>query len=251
MATIAIGDIHGHYEALADLLNRLQGAVTGDDTLVFLGDYIDRGARSRECIDAILALQASSPARVVCLRGNHEDWMLRSLRDHCCHSWLLGMDGVVTIRSYSEEAAALITDAMAERRHDLYGEGCPLPYEVFFDRLPAAHRAFFEDLQTSHRTRDCLCAHAGVNPSIRRLKDQPARDLIWGTTAFPKDYTGRDCIVYGHRNNAIIGADGWPHPHLVGRTFGIDTIKHGVLTAIRMPGAEVIQSRRHAPLHGA
>ena len=44
---------------------------------MFLGDYIDRGHDSRGCIDAILAFRRESPAEVTCLRGNHEDWLLR------------------------------------------------------------------------------------------------------------------------------------------------------------------------------
>jgi hypothetical protein len=44
-------------------------------TVVFLGDYIDRGPRTRDCIDAILELPDRHGVELVCLRGNHEDWM--------------------------------------------------------------------------------------------------------------------------------------------------------------------------------
>jgi serine/threonine protein phosphatase 1 len=53
------------------------GAAGRGDTIVFLGDYIDRGPDSRACIDATLDFRGRSAARVVCLRGNHEDWLLR------------------------------------------------------------------------------------------------------------------------------------------------------------------------------
>jgi len=43
MSTIAIGDIHGNLRALEDLLNRIVPHIGSDDTVVFLGDYIDRG----------------------------------------------------------------------------------------------------------------------------------------------------------------------------------------------------------------
>jgi hypothetical protein len=56
--------------------------------------------------------------------------------------------------------------------------------------------------------------------------------------------------VYGHWNNADIDSAGWPRPRVIGNTVGIDTIAHGVLTAIRLPDHEVIQSRRHAPAGG-
>jgi hypothetical protein len=51
--------------------------------------------------------------------------------------------------------------------------------------------------------------------------------------------------VYGHWNNADVGADGWPRPMVIGNTVGIDTISHGVLTAIRMPDRRVFQSGRY------
>jgi hypothetical protein len=45
---------------------------------------------------------------VVTLLGNHEAWMLRSLRDPTCHIWILALQSFATIRSYSTEAAAVV-----------------------------------------------------------------------------------------------------------------------------------------------
>src|SRR3989442_11777396 len=101
MATIAIGDIHGHAAALGDLLGQLRSEVGPDDTVVFLGDYVDRGPDTRACIDAILQFRDDVRSDIVCLCGNHEDWMLRTLRDPRRHSWLMGMEALDTIRSYS------------------------------------------------------------------------------------------------------------------------------------------------------
>ena len=54
VATIAIGDVHGNRAALDDLLTRLEPDLEASDTVVFLGDYIDRGPDSKGCIDRIL-----------------------------------------------------------------------------------------------------------------------------------------------------------------------------------------------------
>ena len=105
MATVAIGDIHGQVKPLCDLLERVRPNIGAGDTVVFLGDYIDRGRDTKACIDAILEFTASVPADVVCLRGNHEAWMLETRDDYTRHSWLLGMKALTTIRSYSAEAA--------------------------------------------------------------------------------------------------------------------------------------------------
>jgi serine/threonine protein phosphatase 1 len=87
MATVAVGDIHGNLAALRDLLGQLRGEVAEGDVLVFLGDYIDRGPDSAGCVDAIVTFRDESRAEVVCLMGNHEDWLLRTLRDYTYHSW--------------------------------------------------------------------------------------------------------------------------------------------------------------------
>ena len=246
MATFAVGDIHGHHAALADLLRALAGEVTKDDAVVFLGDYIDRGPDSKGCIEAILAFRRTSPADVVCLCGNHEEWMLNALRDPTNHRWLLGMDGLDTVRSYSSEAAKAIVDAKAESGASLYEGKTTLPYDVFFDSMPADHLRFFENLRLSYRSADCICTHAGLDPLVEGgLDRQTPHALLWGAHGFPRTYAGTETIVYGHYHNAIIDADGWPRPAVLGKTIGIDTIAHGVLTAIRMPDQALIQSARH------
>ena len=50
---------------------------------------------------------------------------------------------------------------------------------------------------------------------------------------------------YGHADNPVIDESGWLHPRILGRTYGIDTISRGVLTAGRFPDLKVFQSRRH------
>ena len=246
MATLAIGDVHGQLPQLVDVLGQLVPMLRDDDTVVFLGDYIDRGPDTRGCVDAILQFRDDSPADVVCLLGNHEDWMLRTLGDHSRHSWLLGMEAFETIASYSPEAAHALRGAAKHAGLALYTDHVTLPYEWFFDCLPTAHRQFFETLRVYHRTDDCLCSHAGLDPAIADPASQSRRAWIWGEGMFPLAYRGDETLVYGHRNNAVIGADGWPRPAVHGRAIGIDTIAHGVLTAIRLPDGQLVQSARGA-----
>lgn len=247
MATIAVGDIHGNLAALNDLLEQLQNDSGQGDTIVFLGDYIDRGRDSRGCVDAILDFERDLEAEIVCLLGNHEDWFLRTMRDFSRHSWLLGMEAFDTIRSYSVDAECALRDAVARAGPQLYLGQSALPYELFFDSVPADHIRFFEGLRRYHQTEDCLCTHGGLNPNVARLHDQSPDALIWGTRDFPGGYKGSEVVVYGHWNNASMNEDGWPGPIIVGRTIGIDTISHGVLTAIRLPEQRLFQSARHVP----
>lgn len=245
MATLAVGDIHGNLPALRDLLDQLQPELHDDDIVVFLGDYIDRGPDSCACIDAILRFRESIRAEVVCLRGNHEDWMFRTRDNYRQHSWLFGMDALVTVRSYSTAAAQAIENAMASAGAAMFTGDVELPYGAFFDNIPAAHQAFFDRLALYLQTRDCICSHGGVDTRIASLADQDPESLMWGGGTFPDGYAGAACVVYGHWNNAEVDSDGWPQPVIIGETIGIDTISHGVLTAVRMPDRRIFQSARY------
>jgi serine/threonine protein phosphatase 1 len=242
MATIAVGDLHGQSGPLRDLLSHLRTVAGEHDTVVFLGDYVDRGPDSRGCVDEIVRFRDAIAATVVGLRGNHEDWMLRTFADFRAHSWLLGMEGFETIQSYSPSAATEIRRAMSAAGLKLYVGGHELPYQLFVDAMPETHRAFFAALQLYHETRDCLCVHAGVDPAVTDIATQPPRAMVWGVPTFPAEYAGERPIVYGHRNNARPGPDGWPVPMVVRKTIGIDSISCGILTAIRMPDLVVFQS---------
>jgi serine/threonine protein phosphatase 1 len=245
MATIAIGDIHGNLPALDDLLGQITGEVGDGDAVVFLGDYIDRGPNTKECVEAILAFQCDMKADVVCLCGNHEDWFLRTLRDFRRHSWLLGMEAIDTIRSYSPDAALALRDAASAAGFELIMSRPALPYDVFFDLVPKTHLQFFESLVPYYQTADCLCVHGGLNPRVSRIQDQSREALMWGGEGFPDQYDGAETVVYGHWNNPDVDTQGWPKPKIVGRSIGLDTIAHGVLTAMRLPDRRLFQSARY------
>src|SRR5215204_6063273 len=80
MLTYAIGDIHGSYTKLRNLLDRCtehRGAT--EYRIVFLGDYIDRGPGSQQVVELLINTQSRAPDRVTCLRGNHEDMLLNAV----------------------------------------------------------------------------------------------------------------------------------------------------------------------------
>jgi serine/threonine protein phosphatase 1 len=74
--TIAIGDIHGCSKAAAALIDAI--APGSEDTIVTLGDYIDRGQDTRGVLDKLIALNAQ--CRLIPLMGNHEERLLDALR---------------------------------------------------------------------------------------------------------------------------------------------------------------------------
>jgi serine/threonine protein phosphatase 1 len=244
MATFAIGDMHGNVRLLRELLGKLLPMIAPQDTLVFLGDYIDRGPDSKGCIETIIRLKQEASFTVVTLLGNHEQWMLRSLYDPTRHSWLLAMEGLNTVRSYSKAAAGLLTKTLRKLGPRLYTERVPLPYDAFFDAMPADHLQFFKELKPYHRTDDVICAHGGVDAG-GALDSANQDTYVWGPAGFPEDYAGSAAVVYGHRDDAL-RIKGCPPAVRIGvnRTYGIDTVSQGVLTAICFPGATVVQSGR-------
>ena len=60
---LAVGDIHGMYDKLIALIEQVQFSPV-EDLLIFLGDYIDRGPKSLECLDYVMNLQQQYPERV-------------------------------------------------------------------------------------------------------------------------------------------------------------------------------------------
>jgi Calcineurin-like phosphoesterase len=246
LATIAVGDIHGNLAALQSLLDTLIANLTSEDTLVFLGDYIDRGPDSKGCIEEIVRLSNEALFPVVTLLGNHEEWMLATMHDHAMHSWLLGADAFETVASYSLAAAEKLRAAVDEAGPRLIMDDIALPDESFFESMPLNHRRFFEGLRLFHEADGAIFVHAGVDPDGGGPEEQNSRELTWGLVHdFPDGYRGPHKVVYGDRNNCVIDASGWPRPRIVNElTFGIDSISTGVLTAIRMPDGKVLQSER-------
>ena len=94
----AIGDIHGCVDELAVMLKTI-APVLGD-TVVFVGDYIDRGPASREVVDLLLEFN-DGPADAIFLKGNHEDMLLSfmGLPGHYGESFLFN-GGAPTLESY-------------------------------------------------------------------------------------------------------------------------------------------------------
>lgn len=98
---IAIGDIHGcadAFDAIMDLIAPKQG-----DTVVVLGDVVDRGPKSREAIDAML--RWADHTNIVPILGNHEEMLLAAVdRPSTASSWLL-CGGQETLSSYGVKSA--------------------------------------------------------------------------------------------------------------------------------------------------
>lgn len=96
LRTIAIGDIHGCAKALRALVEMIRPG--RDDTLIPLGDCVDRGPESRQVIDELLSLREK--CHLVPLLGNHEEMMLDFYDGRPQPDNWLEVGGAATVESY-------------------------------------------------------------------------------------------------------------------------------------------------------
>src|SRR5581483_4017466 len=69
----AIADIHGCPQELSAMLRQIDAG--SSDTVIFVGDYVDRGPSARDVIDLLIEFKREHPGAIF-LKGNHEDMML-------------------------------------------------------------------------------------------------------------------------------------------------------------------------------
>ena len=151
MRTLVIGDIHGCSEALDVLLNEL--APGKEDTLVTLGDYVDRGPDSKGVLQRLIALDMQT--RLVPLIGNHEILMLDAKEQKIDFESWLAIGGLATMESYA---------------------GAPVPE---WSAVPKAHWDFMMTrCQRYFESDRHIFAHAGVNFALP-LAEQSDDWLFW------------------------------------------------------------------------
>ena len=221
-----IGDIHGCYSELTQLLGRLGYEVAGDGgtvtppdgrRAVFLGDYGDRGPDTPAVLKLVMAMAGAGTA--ICLPGNHDIKLLRKLK---------GRDVRITYGlSETLEQLEPESDEFRDQARD------------FLDRL------------VSHLVLDdgkLVVAHAGMKQAYQGRSSGRVRDFaLFGETTgetdefglrvrvqWARDYRGTATVVYGHTPVA--------EPEWVNHTINIDTgcVFGGRLTALRWPERELV-----------
>lgn len=211
--TFAIGDLHGCSRALAEVLRQIDPQAT--DTIVTLGDYVNRGPDTRGVIEQLLALRER--CNLVPLLGNHDEVLLDVLDGRADMARLLAAGGQRTIDSY------VLVGGVRD--------------------MPREHVEFLRVCRTYYESETHLFAHGGYDPA-RPMADADGNTLIWRRLEPPypgAHYSGKRVIV-GHtaqRNYQILD---------LGHVVCIDTgcCYGGVLTALEVDTNQVFQSRESA-----
>lgn len=188
MIYYAIGDIHGHLELLEPLLAKIEAdaaARSGEKTLVYLGDYVDRGPDSASVLSRVVAGPPPGVAHQIALLGNHEDMM-------------------IDFFDLSEPAASRWT------KPDLGGADTILSYAGNWD-LFEAHVEWLRGLAVYHLTPKYLFVHAGIFPG-RPLAQQRREDLIWIRDRFLDSADDHGVVVvHGHTPREPWGVEWLPN----------------------------------------
>lgn len=170
---LAIGDIHGCFRSLDLLLNNVRP--TQDDILVTLGDYVDRGPKSRQVLDRLIELENST--RLITLAGNHETMMLNaknSLSD--ARRWMLS-GGSETLDSYNGANGKIANLEDIPKRHWQFLSNQLVPY---------------------WETEDFIFVHGSVEPGLPMLQ-QAESTLQWvGCSMQKSQHCSGKLVVCGH-----------------------------------------------------
>ncbi len=151
MRTLVIGDIHGGYKALLQILDRAE--VTPEDQLIFLGDYVDGWSEAAQTIDKLIEL--SKIMKCIFIRGNHDVWCGLWLNKGAKNPIWLAHGGEETIESYIQ--SGLLTDVR--------------------------HKQFFNYLKDYYIDADSnLFLHAGFSSMHGVEKEEYASNFYWDRT---------------------------------------------------------------------
>ncbi|MDY6830339.1 MAG: metallophosphoesterase family protein [Thermodesulfobacteriota bacterium] len=203
----AVGDIHGCYKKLRVLMDRIPIDYK-EDTLVFLGDYIDRGDESFEVVDYLTGLWKKHPG-IVFLKGNHEELFFNYLSGEDEVSFLFN-GGEQTLKGYMSPDGNI--------------------------SVPKAHLNFFNALQLYYETDDYIFVHAGLKDGVP-LEQQKPEDLLWIRKPFiESSYDFGKIVIFGHT----------PYPEVVVKDnkIGVDTgaVYGYKLTCIELPARKFYEA---------
>jgi serine/threonine protein phosphatase 1 len=229
-----VGDIHGRADLLHALLRKIAIDAARHEAdlpreVIFLGDYIDRGPDSRQAVDLVLSTIAEKRFwDVTVLKGNHEEAMLRFMRDASYWPIWSQYGARETVLSYGVTPPRMTSDS------DAWEE----VRERLRDAVPPDHWDFFSRLELSAERGDYLCVHAGVRPNVP-LDRQTEQDLLWIRDDFlAREHVFEKVIVHGHTPGQPFSG-----PHRIALDTGAYVT--GILTAIKLKGEDRLLIQVH------
>lgn len=156
---IGIGDPHGCFNMLRNLIEQCIKFDPKSDKLVICGDIVDRGPDSMECVLYLDDLKKRYPENIVVLLGNHEKRIFESLKPK----------SVGTMADMRDPLEWLLADGGSETVDSFGG----------LDNLERIVLPFIETMEVYHEAENHIFVHGGVPAGSIDIRDVPIRELLW------------------------------------------------------------------------
>ena len=234
--TFAVADLHGRYDLLLAAIERIEQSSHSGGTVVFTGDYVDRGPQSAQIIERLMK-GPDDPQRWkwVCLQGNHEEIMLTCLfATGLAGSYWMPNGGGATLLSYGAKDGGSVSEALT--------------------LIPQAHIDWLKALPMIHVDEHRVFVHAGVDETIP-LDQQTPQTMQW--MLYPDGYEGGHGdrhVVHGHHQFAEgpllfagrtdLDTFAWYTGRLVVGVFD-DSKPGGPISTIEIKGPSIHELRGH------
>lgn len=235
LVVFAVGDIHGSWGLLRELRRFIQAEIDANPghryKIVYLGDYIDRGPKSREALEFLLGQSQQDQVESVFLCGNHDHFLIsllglkdgddQSLLADLVYTWLAN-GGAEAVRNFD---VALEEECLRDLRKLRDRIAKSLGPEI---------REFLNRLQLIHREDNYLFVHAGIHP-LMALETQSSAQFLWIREPFLNATGGWHhdfCVVHGHTPAC---------PEVLPHRIGVDTgvYMSQALTAVQLRGDQL------------
>ena len=218
-----IGDIHGRADLLTQLHEKIQidaELYQGKKTIVYLGDYVDRGEQSKQVIDILLSKPLEN-FESIHLKGNHEQAMMDFIEFPGAAAAWLSFGGREALNSYGIPLAQIPSISEVSKIA-----------QKLDDKLPDSHRDFMINALHSWQCGSYYFVHAGIRPGVD-LDEQTIEDQLW----IREDFLGSTLshgtiVVHGHSITMV--------PEFLPNRIGIDTgaFSTGVLACLILENDE-------------
>jgi serine/threonine protein phosphatase 1 len=215
----AIGDIHGCFDKFISLYNKIIYDINKHkqkSTIIFLGDYIDRGLQTKKVLDFLMLLKDTDQIKYIFLKGNHEDMFI--------DAYYCKLPAIISVKKQMYFANGGI-----ETMNSLINDSNP--DTAFNNKNIIKYLNWMEKLKLYHIINDYLFVHAGYNPNYP-IEEQTSAVFLWIRAIKSMQYykNSKYIVIHGHTITKS--------PIVKINQIGIDTgsfLNNGQITGVKLP----------------
>ncbi len=193
---LVVPEVHGAFDSLEVILGRvlpLRFSIHQEDSLVFLGDYIDRGPDSDLVIDRLISL--SGEQRIFMIKGNHEELLLKSLESEANYKYWISQGGHTTVLAYMKRAKLFEQDPLN------------FPQSRLRDIIPKDHIDFLKSLPEYLSYDNYYFVHSGFN-YLSSFEETTRNGMLFDDSSakYARNCIGKKIPITVNSQNVIVAA---------------------------------------------